>query len=272
VKLSRVLGTLASATQGLLLSPLASLRVLSQVPAREQAAHFARAWPEPARGPGPSIASQNPLRKYFDDVKEGPGVWKWLHYFDLYHQHLQKFVGKKLNLVEVGVYSGGSMLMWRHYFGPDCQVHGVDIQPECRAYESDHIKIHIGDQADRGFWRRFRAEVPKVDVLIDDGGHMPHQQIITLEEMLPHIQPGGVFICEDIHAMGNGFTAYCNSLTNSLNATYLAPVNGVRAATGFQAHVRSITTYPFAVVIEKADVPMETLSEPKHGTEWQPFL
>ena len=77
------------------------------------------------------------------------------------------------------------MPMWRHYFGEHCRVHGVDIREECKMYEDAHTTIHIGDQADRAFWKRFRESVPAVDVLIDDGGHQPEQQMVTLEEMSP---------------------------------------------------------------------------------------
>jgi hypothetical protein len=59
------------------------------------------------------------------------------------------------------------------------------------------IKIFIGDEEDRKFWRRFKAEVPAVDIVIDDGGHQTQQQVVTLEELLPHLRPGGVYICED---------------------------------------------------------------------------
>lgn len=265
---------MSAAGRGVALSPLDSVRELSHVGVREQAARFARSWPAVQDNDLSETGGDNPLRSYFDSVEQGPGIWKWLHYFDLYHHHLQKFIDQPVNIVEVGVYSGGSMPMWRNYFGDGCQVHGVDIQPECRAYESEHIKIHIGDQADRSFWRRFRADVPSVDVLIDDGGHQPHQQITTLEEMLPHLRPGGVFICEDVHGVGDGFTAYCGALIDHLNAMHRTAdrQNIVCRATGFQAQIRSITCYPYAVVIEKAAVPMPTLSAPRHGTEWQPFL
>src|SRR5690349_627605 len=33
----------------------------------------------------------NPLEEYFDSVTEGRGIWKWTHYFDIYHRHFQKF-------------------------------------------------------------------------------------------------------------------------------------------------------------------------------------
>jgi len=41
--------------------------------------------------------------------------------------------------------------------------------------------------------------VPRIDILIDDGGHTPAQQIATLEELYLHIQPNGVYVCEDLH-------------------------------------------------------------------------
>src|SRR5205823_10308032 len=108
--------------------------------------------------------------------------------------------------------------MWRQYLGKGCRVHGGDTQKECKVYEDSHTTIHIGDQADREFWKRSREAVPPVDVLIDDGGHQPEQQMVTLEEMLHHLRPGGVYICEDVHGTGNRFAAFAHSLADELNA------------------------------------------------------
>jgi len=213
-------------------------------------------------------AAPNPLRAYFDNIKEGPGVWKWLHYFEPYHRHLAKFVGHPVTVVEIGLYSGGSMRMWRNYFGPGCHIHGVDIQPECKVYEDAHTSIHIGDQADREFWRRFKRVVPEVDVLIDDGGHEGEQQMVTLEEMLPHLKAGGVYVCEDVHGIRNSFAAFAHSLGDGLHAD--SPDG--RSRTPFQSAISSVHVYPFMVVIEKGDGLRGAFTAPKHGTEWQPFL
>lgn len=282
MKLSKVFKTGMDSCRALLRYPAASWHELSHVPAIARAAKFVNSWEqhstdETAGSQSPEhegAEPTNPLRQYFEGVSEGPGIWKWLHYFNVYHQHLQKFVGREISLVEVGVYSGGSMPMWREYFGQGCQVHGIDIQEECKAYENDHTTIHIGDQADRRFWGQFRKAVPQVDVLIDDGGHTPEQQMVTLEEMLPHLRPGGVFICEDIHGLGNEFTSFIYSLVNNLNAENRTSdkTKVVYQSTPFQSAIRSINLYPFLVVIEKFDVPSQYLSAPKHGTQWQPFL
>lgn len=249
---------------------------------RLRALDLARAWRSQPTRPSnttPSVAqnnaiADNPLRTYFDGIKEGPGIWKWEHYFDIYHRHLSKFVGKPLTLVEVGVYSGGSMPMWRHYFGRECVVHGIDIQPECRVYAGENIHIHIGDQADRAFWRRFREAVPSVDVLIDDGGHAPEQQMVTLEEMLPALRPGGVYVCEDVHGIRNPFARFASSLAGALYSYSTAKTQTGFAsdAAPFQASIQSVHLYPFVVVVENREAPLDRFVAPKHGTQWQPFL
>ena len=132
--------------------------------------------------------NSNALREFFDSRKQGQGIWKWNHYFDIYDRHFRRFRGQEVHVLEIGVYSGGSLEMWREYFGPKARIFGVDIEPDCRVYESDNIKIFIGDQADRLFWRDFRQQVTTLDIVIDDGGHLAEQQIVSVEELLPFLR------------------------------------------------------------------------------------
>ena len=155
----------------------------------------------------------NALRSYFEAHHEGRGIYKGRHYFDVYVRHLAQFVGRKVVVVEVGVYSGGSLEMWKHYFGENATIHGVDIQEACRVYDGDGVPIHIGDQGDREFWKQFKEDVPFIDVLIDDGGHEANQMRVTFEELFPVMRPGGVYICEDI--VSNAFLAYLSGLAST---------------------------------------------------------
>lgn len=212
----------------------------------------------------------NDLEKIFDCHTEGRGIWKWRHYFNIYQQHLSKFVGMDVNLLEIGVFSGGSLDMWQQYFGKQCKIYGVDIDEVCRAYEGAQTRIFIGDQEDRFFWKKFREEVKKLDVVIDDGGHKPDQQIVTLEEVLPYMNPGGVYICEDVHGTENEFTHYCVSLIKNLNAMDTHPDGGI-SANCLQRWIKGIYFYPFVTVIEKSERPVERLIADKRGTIWRPF-
>lgn len=239
---------------------------------------FARDWPTDVAsneiGPAKTApdTTNNPLRDYFDSHTSGRGIWKWEHYFDVYHRHLRKFVGREVNVLEIGVYSGGSLRMWKQYFGSRGKVYGVDVEAACKAYEEDGISVFIGDQADRSFWRSFKQQVPTLDVVIDDGGHAPEQQIATLEELLPHLRPGGVYLCEDIQGTHHHFAAYISGVTSHLNCLRGEPGPVLAAIpTEFQRAVSSIHLYPFVAVIERAETPVLEFVAPKHGTEWQPF-
>ena len=225
----------------------------------------------PPASPEPS-AESNALRSYFEAHRDGRGIYKGRHYFDLYVRHLERFVGREVVVVEVGVYSGGSLEMWRSYFGERATIHGVDIQEACRVYEGDGVHIHIGDQADPAFWRRFKQDVPVIDVLIDDGGHHPNEMRVTFEELFPIIRPGGVYICEDI-INDNEFLAYLGGLAEHLMSYRSVPLDepGVAsAANSFQRAVQSIHYYPFVGVVERTLEPVADFQFPKHGTEWQP--
>ena len=230
-------------------------------------------------GPGsgdegcPLPSTENPLWQYFMAREDGPGIWKWTHYFEAYHRHLAKFVGQPLTMVEVGIYSGGSLGMWKSYFGKQARIHGVDIEPACKCYADDQVTIHIGDQEDRSFWGDFRRNVSGVQVLIDDGGHTPGQQMVTLEEMLPAMSPGSVYICEDIHGINNKFVSFAMALAAALNSQNTIPGQiPMATTTAFQQSICSVHFYPYMLVIEKNTTAPSRLEAPKRGTEWQPFL
>jgi hypothetical protein len=231
----------------------------------------------PAPAPGHDVDAENPLAAFFRDRKDGRGIWKWTHYFEIYHRHLSRYRNREIHLVEIGIFSGGSLDMWRAYFGPKCHIYGVDIEPACKRYEENGTRVFVGDQADRDFWRRFREEVPVIDIVIDDGGHEPDQQAITLEELLPQMRPGGTYLCEDIHGCPNEFTSYIGGLIQGLNHVGKMDQDLVdpgrrltSSASAFQAAIHSIHSYPFVTVIEKRDLPVMEFVAPKQGTLWAP--
>lgn len=140
----------------------------------------------------------NPLLNFFETNK-GNAMNKWMHYFDVYHRHFSRYVGEEVVILEIGVFQGGSLRMWKHYFGDKAKIYAIDVFEQCKQFEENQIEILIGSQSDRAFLREVKAKIPKVDILIDDGGHFMDQQIISFEELYPHIKSDGIYLCEDLH-------------------------------------------------------------------------
>ena len=132
----------------------------------------------------------NDLERFFHR-HDGRLVHKWHHYFEIYDRHFARFRNKPITVVEFGVSQGGSIQMWKHYFGDQLQFVGVDINPNCKQFEEPGVRIEIGDQQDRKFLRALSKTLPPIDVLIDDGGHTMEQQIATFEELFPMVAPEG---------------------------------------------------------------------------------
>ena len=213
--------------------------------------------------------------------KNTEGVWKWLHYLEAYNCHFQRFVNKEVHILEIGVYSGGSLSLWREFFGNKCHVYGVDIE-DCTQFSKNNTKIFVGDQADPQFWKRIREAVPKIDIIIDDGGHQSHQIISSLKEMLSHISPGGIYVIEDLQGTYNeGAQCFLQGLITELyyfniNSDYFkttpddAP-NIQIWPQGLQRWIRSISIYPLLCIIEKNTKEKDLLDAPKVGGVWNPI-
>ncbi|HMH33204.1 MAG TPA: hypothetical protein VK543_09260, partial [Puia sp.] len=73
----------------------------------------------------------NDLEKYFNSNTKRR-IFKWHHYFEIYDRHFSRFRNKEINILEIGVLHGGSLQMWKEYFGPKAKIYGIDINPECK--------------------------------------------------------------------------------------------------------------------------------------------
>ena len=148
--------------------------------------------------------SQNPLianLAIFKSYQQSPYLsLKHSAYFQVYEELLSQYRGKSITFVEVGVLNGGSLFMWRNFFGPQARIIGIDFNPLAKRWEQDGFEIHIGSQSSPNFWKTFFSQVGPVDVLLDDGGHTNEQQIVTTHEAIPFIKDGGLLLVEDVHA------------------------------------------------------------------------
>lgn len=136
-------------------------------------------------------------------------------YFEVYDQVFSKYRNKKITFVEIGVLNGGSLLLWKKFFGDQARIIGIDLNPECKKFEKDGIEIFIGDQSNENFWDDFFKKVGKVDVILDDGGHTNQQQIVTTAKSINNINDGGIIVIEDTH------TSYMEEFSNPSKNSYI---------------------------------------------------
>ena len=124
---------------------------------------------------------------------------KWSNYFDIYEKIFNKYIDKKIKVVEIGIGDGGSLFMWKNFFGKKAKIIGVELNPEAKKLEKFGFKIYNGDQSSQIFWKNFYKKIGKVDILVDDGGHTNLQQVTTLMESINYINHGGMIVIEDTH-------------------------------------------------------------------------
>lgn len=162
---------------------------------------------------------------------DGRAVTKWDHYFDVYSRELDRFRSTPCRFLEIGIFRGGSIPMWKEYFAEGSHLVFVDIDPNCRKLGDPGTHIEIGDQADPEFLAQLAKKHGPFDVILDDGGHLMHQQIGSYEGLWPHLNDGGVYMVEDTHTsywpgFGGGFEAkesfveYAKRLVDKMHSWY----------------------------------------------------
>jgi len=199
----------------------------------------------------------NELYKYFIE-NDKRYVSKWSNYFEIYERHFQQFVNKEINVLEIGVSHGGSLQMWKHYFGDKATIYGIDIVSQCKVVEEERIHVIIGDQGNREFWKTIKPSLPQFDIIIDDGGHHVDQQKVTFEEMFPALSANGVYLIEDLHTSymetyGGGlrkdgtFIEYSKNIVDSINGWHSGQIDQ------FTTSLWSISYYEHVIVFEKRE-------------------
>jgi hypothetical protein len=126
-------------------------------------------------------------------------LFKMDHYLDIYDRELAPWMGERVNFLEIGVYKGGSLRMWRDFFAPQSSLTFLDIDPACKALEIEGTDIRIGDQTDVPFLQSVIREKGPFDIIVDDGGHKMDQQITSFRALWNALKDGGLYIVEDTH-------------------------------------------------------------------------
>ncbi|MBI3675990.1 MAG: class I SAM-dependent methyltransferase [Proteobacteria bacterium] len=194
---------------------------------------------------------------------DGPQVTKWTHYLSVYDRHLSRFrnADRPVRLLEIGVYKGGSLRLWREYFGKQAIIFGIDIDPRCAELDGLNGNVRIGSQSDSAFLKTVVAEMGGVDIVVDDGGHVSRHQIASFEILFPLLAADGIYICEDLHAsywrgkFAGGyrrrttFVEFAKNIVDDMHADFHSHRQGVHNA---HRTIDCIHFYNSMAVIEKS--------------------
>jgi hypothetical protein len=147
-------------------------------------------------------ATEQPDNELFRIFSADTNVHKWHHYFDIYERHFGRYRDRPIRMLEIGVFRGGSLRMWKEYFHPDSVIVGIDIDQSCAAHEiaDQNVYVRIGSQADPNFLASVNGEFGPFDIILDDGSHKTHHQIISFGALFRDaLKDGGCYMVEDMH-------------------------------------------------------------------------
>lgn len=121
------------------------------------------------------------------------------NYLARYDNEFSELVEKPIKLLEMGVYRGGSLMLWRDYF-PAGEIVGIDLYPPQNFPSADRVYIYKGNQGDMKFLSQVAHErAPQgFDIIIDDASHMGELTKIAFWHLFDnHLRPGGIYAIED---------------------------------------------------------------------------
>ena len=214
-------------------------------------------------GPAPSdLSDLTDIEKLFWQA-DGPVVHKWHHYLPLYERYFGPFRGKPVRMLEIGVFKGGSLDMWRRWFGPELILFGIDIDPDCAKFDGMSGQVRIGSQDDPKFLRNVVDEMGGIDLVLDDGSHQSAHIRRSFDVLFPLLNDGGIYMVEDVHAdywssYGGGyahsgsFMTQVKQVLDDMHHWYHRHGQKVAAA---KDHVGAVHIHDSIVVLEKNPIP-----------------
>lgn len=164
-------------------------------------------------------------------ANQGAVVHKWHHYIPIYDRYFAPFRGTAVKFLEIGVNKGGSLQMWRRYFGPGATLFGIDINADCAQFDGQAGQVRIGSQADPEFLTKVVDEMGGVDLVLDDGSHRMDHVRASFHALFPRLAENGVYMIEDLHTAyiprfgggyrsGDNFFRFVRELTDDMHRWY----------------------------------------------------
>lgn len=179
------------------------------------------------------------------------------HEYDKYYpMFFDKWRNDSINIFEIGLDEGKSMNVWQNYF-PYSKIWGMDIS---KSFKNARCEVFVGNQNNMDDLKRIVNHVPKCNIIVDDGSHVPEHQLKTFHYLFENMLDwGGVYIIEDtecsywspeqeVYSFETGYLNlidYFTTLNHQVNSHYSEIQN--------KLHIKSITYGANCIIIQKKE-------------------
>jgi hypothetical protein len=122
-----------------------------------------------------------------------------IEYLKYYDPIFEPWLEKRVDILELGIFKGGSLLLWKDYF-PKGNIVGVDINLPTNFPPIDRIRIFKGYQDDPAFLTSVANQTAPYgyDFIIDDASHIGELSKKSFWYLFDnHLKPGGIYAIED---------------------------------------------------------------------------
>jgi len=131
------------------------------------------------------------------------------HPYTLFYDSLFKNQrNNELNIAEIGILEGSSLLMWREYFR-NSHLYGFEYKDELiekflNNYDNTNITLSKIDVTNRdSIISAFKTVDVMYDIIIEDSTHDFYDQMRVVLNIHQYLKPGGIMIIEDVYKKYN---------------------------------------------------------------------
>lgn len=200
------------------------------------------------------------LGRIFEEIGGGH---KWIHYLPIYESIIDR--SRPIRILEIGVFRGNSLKLWREYLDSDSVIVGVDIDPACKQFQNEagNVHVRIGSQQDLVFLQRLVDEFGLFDVIIDDGSHMTSHMTDTFRFLFRSgLADTGVYIVEDLHSnywtyyrdSRSSFMDFVATLVDAMHAHYFESESEIYFRTGHPERKQEIVVPSITPVLGSIEI------------------
>ena len=119
-------------------------------------------------------------------------------YSKFYEDYFKIIKNKKLNILEIGSFYGNASAALYFYF-QKANIFSADIFPDLFSYSSERIKNFYTDSSKETSIEKHIIKLNQsFDIIIEDASHSFKDQIISLFMLFHKLNPGGIFIVEEL--------------------------------------------------------------------------